>query len=299
MGTEAAGDGTNTTSPVRADSVSSGTRATDERIVLSHFCIRHATFAERVAAASAAGLTEIGLLYRAYDTMRAEGIGPKELQAVLARHGVWVSELEVLRPWATDDRGRAMAAAAEATLFEMAEVFSARYIQVIGPYTGDFDEATEVFAGLCDRAASVGLVVGIEFLPFTNIPDAGVALELVTRAGRPNAGVCIDSWHHVRGANDWSLLEALPGDKIVAVQLNDGTLAPENPDYLADCLSNRRPPGRGEFDLARLVALLRSKGVAAPLSVEVISDELDRLEPKDAVREIVTATRTLLERPAR
>jgi sugar phosphate isomerase/epimerase len=78
-------------------------------------------------------------------------------------------------------------------------------------------------------------------------------------------------------------------------KLNDGTLIPENPDYLADCLANRRPLGEGAFDLARLVALLRSKAIEAPLSVEVISDELDRLPPARAVRRVVESTRVLLE----
>lgn len=269
------------------------------RLVLSHFCIRHAGFEERVAAASAAGLSDIGLLYRVFEETCTSGLEPEAMQRVLARHGVRVSELEVARPWATDERGRSAAAAAEAALLRMAEVFGARYLQVIGPYAGDLDEAAEVLAGLCDRASSVGLVVGVEFLPFTNIGDAGVALDLVQRADRPNAGVCIDTWHHFRGANDWALLEALPPERIVAVQLNDGTLRPEDPDYLADCLANRRVPGEGEFDLARFAALLRAKGVSVPLSLEVISQDLDRLPPTEAVRRIVAGTRALLGAAAR
>ncbi len=269
----------------------------DERTVLSHFCIRGASFDERVAAAAAAGLTDIGLLYRAYEALRADGVEPTALKKVLANHRVTLSEIEVLRPWAADEHGRARSAANEATMLEMAEVFGARYLQVIGPYTGDLDDAAGVLARLCDRAADVGLVVGVEFLPFTNIPDAGVALELIELTGRTNLGVCIDAWHHVRGANDWSLLEALPAERIVAVQLNDGTIEPEDPDYLADCLANRRVLGEGEFDLARLVALLRDKGVAIPLSLEVISHALDLLPPFDAVRRIVDSTRTLLGSP--
>ncbi len=268
-------------------------RGADE-LVLSHFCIRNAGFEERVAAAAAAGVSQIGLLHRSYAQLRAGGATPGSLRAVLDRHGVRVSELEVLRPWAEDERGRAAAAEGERLVMEMAETFGARYLQVIGPCPPDMDRAAEVLAGLCDRAAEVGLVVGVEFLPFTNIADAGVALDLVLRTGRRNAGICIDSWHHFRGADDWSLLERLPPDRIAAVQLNDGPLVPEDPDYLADCLANRQVPGRGAFDLPRLVGLLRSRGVGVPLSMEVISTRLDALAPGEAVRRIVDATRSLL-----
>lgn len=263
-------------------------------LVLSHFCIRHAGFEERVAAAAAAGISQIGLLHRSYAQLRASGVTPGSLRAVLDRHGVRVGELEVLRPWAEDERGRAAAAEGERLVMEMAEAFGARYLQVIGPCPPDLDRAAETLAALCDRAAEVGLVVGVEFLPFTNIADAGVALDLVLRTGRRNAGICIDSWHHFRGADDWSLLERLPPDRIAAVQLNDGTRAPEHPDYLADCLANRRVPGEGAFDLRRLVGLLRRRGVAVPLSMEVISARLDAMAPDEAVRRIVEGTRGLL-----
>jgi len=265
-----------------------------ERLVLSHFCIRNATFEERVVAARAAGLSEIGLMYRAYDALVSSGTDPAELRRVLLRHDVRVTELEVLRPWALDEHGRAAAAAAERTLLEMAEVFGARYLQVIGPFSGTVDDAAEVFARLCDRVAEVGLVAGIEFLPFTNIPNAGVALDIIERADRPNGGVCVDAWHHFRGAADERLIDALPADRIVAVQLDDGPLRPEHPDYLTDCLENRRIPGEGEFDLSGLLRLLDKKPVHVPLSMEVISAELDRLPPTEAVRRIVAGTRALL-----
>ena len=263
-------------------------------LVLSHFCIRHASFDERVAAAAASGVSQIGLQYRSYEELRAAGATPASLRAVLDRHGVRVSELEVLRPWAADERGKAAAARAERSVMEMAETFGARCVQVIGPCPADLDHAAEVLAVLCDRVAEVGLVVGVEFLPFTNIADAGVALDLVLRTGRDNAGICVDSWHHVRGANDWSLLERLPPERIVAVQLNDGPLVPEDPDYLTDCLSNRRVLGEGAFDLRRLVDLLRLRGVTVPLSMEVISTRLDELPPGEAVRRIVEGARALL-----
>ncbi len=58
------------------------------------------------------------------------------------------------------------------------------------------------FGELCDRAAGHGLLVGIEWLPYTNIATAADAQAIVEAAGRPNGGYCADIWHHRRGAND-------------------------------------------------------------------------------------------------
>ena len=64
----------------------------------------------------------------------------------------------------------------------------------------------------------------------------------------------------LRGDESWSDLAALPGERVVAVQLNDGTRVPENPDYFEDNMVNRRSPGEGEFDLVRFVRTLDQIG---------------------------------------
>jgi sugar phosphate isomerase/epimerase len=83
--------------------------------------------------------------------------------------------------------------------------------------------------------------------------------------------VCLDIWHHERGARDLEMLRSLPGELITGVQMNDGPLVPEIDDYYTDCLANRRAPGDGEFDIAEVVAILRASGCAVPWSVEAPS----------------------------
>ena len=70
------------------------------------------------------------------------------------------------------------------------------------PTRASVDEAAEAFGRLCDRAAAHGLLVGIEWLPYTNIATAADAQAIVEAAGRPNGGYCADIWHHTRGADD-------------------------------------------------------------------------------------------------
>ena len=126
--------------------------------------------------------------------------------------------------WASADHSAADDALEVAC--EMADVFGARHLQSIGPYEGSIGDAARAFARVCDRAAESELRVAIEFLPPNNIPDAGVALDIVKRADRPNGGVCVDVWHHFREARDEELIRALPFERIVSSR---SAMAPSSP----------------------------------------------------------------------
>lgn len=263
-------------------------------LYLSHHSLRHASTEERAAAAAAAAVDGIGLNLRAYRRWREDGRSDEELAEILGRHGQRLTELEALHGWAMDGDLRQRAAADEELAHHLADTFGATYLQAIGPYTGNLNDAIDAYGALCDRARGHGITVGLEFLPFTNIPDLATATTIVEGADRDNGGVCVDAWHFFRGAPDFDALAGLPGERIANVQINDGPLEPEDPDYLRDCLANRRCPGSGEFDLGRFVRTIAETGYGAPMSIEIISHELDRRPPNEAVHRMVTTTRHLL-----
>ncbi|WP_409329690.1 sugar phosphate isomerase/epimerase family protein [Trujillonella humicola] len=266
-------------------------------LVLAHFSLgRHRPFAERVGAAAAAGFAALGLYAADYRRLRAEGATDADLRAVLDEHGMRVVELEALRGWTATGPERAAYLEAERAVLAMGEALGpAHHVQVIGPYAGTLDDAAEAFAGVCDRAAEHGLCAAIEFLPeMTNIPDAATAMEIVTRAGRSNGGICLDSWHHFRGADDADMLRAIPADRIFAVQLDDGPRRPVDADYYTDCTRHRVVPGEGEFDLTGFLSLLAQMGVTVPLSVEVISTELLERPADEVARRLHDATRAVM-----
>ena len=76
--------------------------------------------------------------------------------------------------------------------------------------------------------------------------------------------MCADAWHFFCGNPDWETLSALPVERLFGIQLNDGPIRPENPDYLPDCLHNRRAPGDGEFELVRLIRGVRRGAGSRP-----------------------------------
>ena len=247
-------------------------------LILSHFSLgRSRPFEERVRAAAEAGFAAMGLYIGEYQRLRAEGARDADLRSVLDHYGMPLVEIEALRGWSATGAERAAYLQTEQSVFAMSDALGpGHHVQVIGPYAGTLDDAAAAFAGVCDRAAEHGLAAAIEFLPeMSNIPDAATAMQIVTRAGRANGGICLDSWHHFRGADDDDMLRAIPAERIFTVQLDD-------------------VPGEGEFDLIGFLGLLEEMGVRLPLSVEVISADLLQRPAGEVARRLADTTRAVV-----
>ncbi len=242
----------------------------------------------RIEAAADAGYAAIGLYIGAWATIRGDRAAVSAIDAALDRTGLVVSNIEVVRGWADPDRPDADCIDQEALAYEMADHFGCRYLQAIGNYTGSMAQAAAGFAALCDRAAEHDLLVGLEWVPvMTNIETAATAAEIVEGADRANGGFCVDSWHLTRSTNNVDDIRRLPGDKVFAVQLNDGPVVAEHAisspdDYRKDCLTNRVPPGDGRFDLVEMVRALDGIGSSAPIGLEVCSSILWRAPVAEA-----------------
>jgi sugar phosphate isomerase/epimerase len=219
------------------------------------------------------------------------------MQSILADHGIRIAELEFLFDWAHDGKRGAAARKMEEELCRLAEVFQPRHLNVgdlgMGGPLGPLDAVAERFAGVCDRAAQHGLLVAIEFLPWTPIPDAAAAWAIARAAGRRNGGLLVDAWHYFRGAADPEALRAVPADRVVAVQLDDADATVVGALSEDTCL-RRRLPGKGVFDLVGFIQLLDAMGVQAPLSVEILSSEQWALPLDQAARQAGDATRAML-----
>ncbi len=243
----------------------------NRQVVLAHFSIRNATFVERAAAAHDAGFDGFGMYVGDWSLQRTAGRSDDELLAILAEHGTRVAEIEALPIFGDAHLD---------TFVHLVATYRPDRIQTIPPFAGAVDRAAagEWLAKVADRIAPFGCSLAIEFLPFTDVGDAAAAAELVDRAGRPNVGLCVDSWHEFRGEGLLSLAGLDPA-LVFSIQLNDGPLDPVLDDYVQDCLHHREPPGDGEFDLRAFMELLPSD---APVSVEVPDDDLDLRSPGDA-----------------
>lgn len=264
-----------------------------EPLVLSVMTVPSAEFDDRVAAAAAAGYAGIGLRPKHRARAHAQGRTDADLRAILDDHGVALVELEVLSGWGSDAAAIESARRHEDELYGLADALGGRHLTVTGAgLLGPPDRSAELFAGLCDRAAEHGLRVALEFLPWTEVPDADHAREIVQLAGRPNGGLQVDTWHHFRGAASDDQLRALPPELVTSIQFDDGRLTGRG--SLLEQTYERLLPGDGEFRLVHFLQLLAERGVTAPLCVEVISGALAALPAADAARLAADATRTVL-----
>lgn len=267
-------------------------------LVWSHFSRpRFGQFDERVAAAAANGFRGIGLYAYDYRRMRDdEGRSAAELRDVLAAHGMVIAEIEIVRGWwATSGPAYDEFVEMRDLAFEMADEFGCRYLQAISGVGHTHQEGVTGFRSLGEQAADHGLLVGVEWLPYTTIATVREAQRLVEDVDLANCGYCVDLWHHTRTLNDLDTIRAINGEQVFCIQLDDGPVAQSTDlDYRSDCLVSRVPPGDGEFDCAGFLRTLADMGVTAPISVEVCSADLWEAPVEVAARASAEGTRRVL-----
>jgi sugar phosphate isomerase/epimerase len=255
-------------------------------------------FAARVAGAADAGFAGIGLVSHEYVALRDRGMSGHELRRIADDHGIQVAEIEVLFGWAYDDERADQAATVLDTLLEMADAFDARHVNLVDlpPPSGlpSIPVVAERFGAVCDRAAQHGLLVALEFLPRSGIPDVRTAGEVVRLADRPNGGILVDAYHYFRGDPDEAALREVPADRVNCIQLDDAD-AEMVGDYVEDTCTRRRLPGQGSFDVVGLMRVLDDMGVDTPVSVELMSPEIQALPVDEAARSAHDATRAVLD----
>ncbi len=93
------------------------------------------------------------------------------------------------------------------------------------------------------------------------------------------------------------MIRALPGEKIIDVQMSDGSIVPALDDYEADTVRNRVPPGDGEFDLTSFVAAIRATGTTAPWALEVCNQAAWQTDGAEFVKRCVDGLRLVLGPP--
>jgi sugar phosphate isomerase/epimerase len=278
----------------------------DDLVLCSGTLRRGIPFAERVAAASGAGFAAISMWGRDYAAARAEGWTDADMCTMLDAHGLVVAEIdpawwwlpgasEVHVPLELDDQD--VFRFGEDELFAMADALGARSLNAVDVFGGpwDLDGAAEAFARLCRRAAEHDLLVHIEWLPWSKIPDLDTALEIVQSAGQANGGLNIDAWHFARSGTELEQLRQVDGALILGIQLDDGPVEAE-PDLIEATLHRRVLPGEGGFDLGGLVQALTVTGTKAPVGVEVFSDRLHQRPAAEAALAAARATRQVMER---
>ncbi|MFV0492408.1 MAG: bifunctional sugar phosphate isomerase/epimerase/4-hydroxyphenylpyruvate dioxygenase family protein [Pseudorhodobacter sp.] len=250
------------------------------------------SFTEKLAAIQAAGFDGIEIFEQDF---LASDISARDAGRIVRDHGLEITLFQPFRDFEglpEPHRSRAFARA-QRKFDLMAELGTdlVLFCSSTHPATmGGIDRAAEDFAELGDIAAQRGIRVGYEALAWgRHINDHRDAWEVVRRAGHPNIGVILDSFHTLGRGIDPETIRAIPGDRIFFVQLADAPAIPM--DLLYWSRHFRNMPGEGDLDVTRFLRAVMATGYKGPLSLEIFNDQfrsgLPRLVAQDGHRSLI------------
>ncbi|MCI9575307.1 MAG: sugar phosphate isomerase/epimerase [Clostridiales bacterium] len=254
------------------------------------------TFEERVAAAKKAGFQGIGLRAETYVDARNEGLTDGELLEILNRYEMQVTEVEYIVQWAEPHRSYEQKYK-EQMCFHMCELFGVGHINCGLMEHYSVEHTAQKLRELCVRAGS--LTIGLEPMPYSGIPDVKKGWAVVKASGAENAALILDTWHWVRAGqpNDVSVLEGIPAEKIVSIQVNDVHDRPYAASVLRDeSMHDRLAPGTGFGDTIGFLRMIQEKGIEPKtVGVEVISDAILAKGVEEAARYVYACMTEVLE----
>jgi len=225
-----------------------------------------APFDRKLHAAFRAGFVAVGLLYDEIARLGDEG------REELLLSELAVSEIVGVGGWMDADRAsRSVAVARAERMFELAAELQCRTV-VTWPGRGQVDlaAAASQFQELCRLAMPHGVRVGLEFEgQAEQISDVATAWQLVDAADAPNGGLVLDSFHFYRGGSSVEMLEAVPGDRVLLVQLSDCMDLPRH--ELED--RHRVYPGEGAIGFEAVLGALSAKGYSGYWSLELPNED--------------------------
>lgn len=255
------------------------------RLSIAAGTLRGATPPEAVEAAAGAGFDALGLRF---DIEPPTAQGLRHARHTLDGSGLSVLDVEVvrIRPGDDDETTRQLSAWGEAV--------GAAFLLVV---SDDPDRGRTVarFAETCATAADHGMRAVLEFMRFTAVPTLTEAVEVVTAAGMPGAGVLVDALHLARSGDEPDVLASVAADLLPYAQLCDATATPPAGGVAAladEARHARSMPGTGALPLA---ALLHELPPQAPLSLEILSDAWDGRPRAEVALVAMAAARRVLQ----
>ena len=231
------------------------------------------TFEGRVKAAKEAGYEGLGLRAENYVAALQEGLHDKDILEILKKYDMKVTEVEYITLWAENERFLEQQMK-EQMCFHMCDLFDVKQINCGLMENYSVEHTAGKLKELCHRAGEI--IIGVEPMPYSGIPDLEKAWKVVEASGCDNAKIILDTWHWVRANQPYEgVIDMIPAEKVVSVQINDVQARPYAAQVLRDeSMHDRVAPGLGFGDTVGFCKMLRKKGIKPnAVGVEVICDE--------------------------
>ncbi|MBF0011108.1 sugar phosphate isomerase/epimerase [Enterococcus casseliflavus] len=236
-------------------------------------------FEDRVKIAKEAGYDGIGLRAETYMLAVKQGYSDERMLEILAEHDMKVTEVEYITLWADPNKTMEtpetlLQQFKEQTIYHMAQLFGVGHINcgLMEKYPAEVH--IQAFKELCTRAKE--LVIGLEFMPYSGVPDLASAWNIVKEADCDNGMLILDTWHWARANMTAADLEGVPAEKVVSIQICD-VLERRYPDTILrdESMHDRLCPGTGWGDTEGFLRALKAHGIKPRVvGTEVISDPI-------------------------
>ena len=241
---------------------------------------------QKLYAAARAGFAAVGLSREEMEEAGEEGLDELQMSDLST------AEVTGCSGWMDARRtSRTLALVEAEKTFRLAAQTGAAAV-VAWPTCDEFDliVAATHFAELCRAAEPFAVHVGLEFLGHSpHVGNLGVAWEIVEGAEASNGGLVIDTFHFHQGGSSVEMLESIPAEKILLVQVSDAPPLPER--ELED--GHRLYPGAGTIPLEPLLAAIRAKGYGGYYSLELHNEAYWQEDPVVVAAEGLRAMRRI------
>ena len=177
---------------------------------------------------------------------------------------------------------------------DVAHALGAKIVNLLhlGAPVTPVEALAEAFGRLCERARGDGLTLSIEFVPGSGIPDIATAAAMVRGAGA--GAIVLDTLHLARSGGGPADLDPATAALIGSLQLSDRSPEQDLEPYTP--MRGRKLPGDGALPLAEIVRRVRAARPDVPIGAEILSEEMDRLGPREGARQIRQACLALMPR---
>lgn len=210
-----------------------------------------------------------------------------ELVRRLADSPIEVFDLEIIRI------GEEFDVSSCRPLLEAGARLGARAV-LVGGDDPDRARLTDSYARLAHVCAEYDIVASLEFMPWTAVPDAAAAIEIVGKADGPARSILVDALHVGRSATTLDDLAAIPAEWLHYAQMCDGSVPVPRGDaeLIRHAREERLVPGTGGIDLPGIWSVLPE---GLPVSIELPNEPLRRAHGTGTwLDRLVTATREVL-----
>lgn len=242
-------------------------------------------FEQRVQWIAETGWIGMGLARNDLLAIRDQ-LGYPKARQILDAWGIQEFEVEFLTNWWESGQVREDSDQMRRELFEAAAELGASVVKIAPDLVGtpvDHSRFVDEFGKLCEQGATVGLRIGLEPIPFSNLATIEQGVEVIQAVGHPNGGLVIDVWHCYRSSTSPKDLERLLTPEIVFVmELDDGGQDIVG-DLRNDTVHHRLLPGDGVFDVPEYIAAMHRLGFRGHWGVEIISAQHRVRPPKEAL----------------